>query len=197
MDRLVEDMRAWMEGAKQDASNGQRYVQRGVMPSFDTLLDVRTVNIGMYPTFDLLEAAEGFEIPAHVVNDEGIRELKRLSSRLVAFGNELGGLAKDIAGGWPNLVLARSQERGVPVEEAFADVVDMHNADVETFDEVAARLPSWGAALDLQVQGWIRAVRYSVVGFTRWEAVAERYQRHKAVLGERVLAAPVTFFPPS
>ena len=194
MRRLLADMEDWMRLAKVDTSSGQGLLAEGVMPRFEEMLAIRTVNIGMYPTFHLLEMAEGFELPDHVFEDEDVRELKRLSSRLVAFGNELGGLGKDVANGWPNLALALQHERDMTIEDAVAAVVEMHNADVESFDDVAARLRSWEPTIDLQAREWVQAIRYSVVGFTRWEAGAERYQRHKLVVDGRVLAAPVVFF---
>jgi hypothetical protein len=73
----------------------------------------------------------------------------------------------------------------------------MHNAEVEAFDDVAADVPRWGRQVDVQVDGWVQAVRYSVAGFTLWESMAERYQQYKAVLDGRVLAAPLTFYRPA
>ena len=109
-------------------------------------------------------------------------------------GNELGGLAKDLRQRWINLV-SILHAQGVPGQRslaaAFQHLVDIHNADVQEFDQVAAALPSWGKELDAQIGHWVRALRYNVYGFTLWESVAERYQEQKAVLGTLPLVAPV------
>jgi len=73
-------------------------------------------------------------------------------------------------------------------------LVDMHNAEVDAFDEVVRELPAWGSEVDVQVAGWVQAIRYSVAGFTLWESTADRYQQYKPVLNGRVLAAPLTFY---
>jgi terpene synthase-like protein len=194
MVRLCSEMQAWMENAKIETQNAQKYKRSGIMPDFDTMLDIRTVSIGMYPTFHLIEMTEGFELPANFHEHGIVKEMKRLASRLVGIGNDLGGLAKDLANGWPNLITALRQQANISLVDAFCRIVDMNNADVATFDQLEDQLPSWGSKIDSQIQGWIRAVRYSVVGFTLWESLAERYQNKKVAVDGRVLAAPVAFF---
>jgi hypothetical protein len=177
--------------------NAARYEAGEALPPFETMLDIRTVSIGMYPTFHLIEMAEGLELPEDFNEEPHIVELKRLASRLVGYGNDLGGFAKDVHGHWPNLVNALKAQTASTTPQAFRAVVDMHNAEVEAFDDVAADVPRWGRQVDVQVDGWVQAVRYSVAGFTLWESMAERYQQYKAVLDGRVLAAPLTFYRPA
>jgi hypothetical protein len=67
-------------------------------------------------------------------------------------GNDLGGLAKDIAHRWLNLVLVLPERSSFPIEDAFQRVVDIHNADVAEFDRLAAQLPSWEAGMDRLIE---------------------------------------------
>jgi hypothetical protein len=196
MTRLGESLKAWIGNAKRETENARVYQQSGALPPFETMLDIRTVSIGMYPTFYLIEMAEGWELPRSVHESEAIRDLKRLASRLVGYGNDVGGLAKDLAGRWPNLVVALKEERGLSLEEAFDQVTRMHNREVEAFDAAACRLPTWGPDLDAQVRGFVQAVRHSVLGFTLWESLATRYQKWTALAGPGALTAPVTLFTP-
>jgi hypothetical protein len=194
MARLSAEMEAWMSGAKQETVNVEEYRHSGTLPAFDEMLNLRTVNIGMYPMFYLLEMTEGFELPDTFHNNHVVAEMKRVASRLVLFGNDLGSLAKDLAHDWPNLVTVLQRQENVCVHDAFSYLVDMHNTDVEAFDDLERQLPLWGPEIDLQVRGWVQAVRYSVLGLTLWESLAERYQHTKALVSGKVLAAPVTFF---
>ena len=189
---LTCTMRQWLENAKLETGLA-RANQRGVCPEFQRLFECRTISIGMYPTFHLIEHAEGFELPDAFHQHETTVAIKRLASRLVGLGNDLGGLAKDIEGRWLNLVLALTERSGVPLQVAFQRVVDIHNADVAEFDRVAARLPSFGAEVDVLAQRWVQAVRYNVHGFTLWEATAERYQGRKVHVGDVALVAPVVY----
>ena len=188
--RLASTMRQWLANAKVETAMAKR-LKDGVYPEFQQLFDCRTISIGMYPTFHLIEFAEGVELPDDFHDHPVVIEMKRLASRLVGVGNDLGGLAKDIHNRWLNLVLVLSAESGVSVSEAFQAVVDIHNADVEQFDRQASQLPSWDVETDELVAGWVQAVRYNVHGFTLWEATAQRYQELKAFVGNTALIAPV------
>src|SRR6185295_14112776 len=81
-----------------------RYTCTGRSTSHTSAEDIARV-IGMFPTFHLIEYAEGFELPDELHAHPAVVELKRLASRLVGMGNDLGGLAKDIRNRWLNLVL--------------------------------------------------------------------------------------------
>jgi hypothetical protein len=188
--RLATTMRQWLENAKVETGLAKAF-KRGQCPSIAEAFEIRTVSIGMYPTFHLVEYTEGVELPAAFHEHPVVAQLERLASRLVGMGNDLGGVAKDIDQRWLNLVLVIHEQTGLPMEQAFARVVEIHNDDVDAFDRLCGRLPSFGPRTDALVQRWIRAVRYNVQGFTRWEAVAERYQELKAVVGGTALVAPV------
>jgi hypothetical protein len=190
LERLASTMREWLTNAKVETAMARQY-QEGMHPGFERLFVCRTISIGMYPTFHLIEHAEGVELSNDFHDHPVVVELKRLASRLVGVGNDLGGLAKDVHNQWLNLVLVLGAEAGVSVREAFQMVVDIHNADVEEFDRQAAELPSWDAETDELVAGWVQAVRYNVHGFTLWEATAQRYQELKAFVGNTALIAPV------
>lgn len=84
------------------------------------------------------------------------------------------------------------ERAGLKIEEAFQRVVDIHNAEVAEFDQLATEMPSWGPATDVLARGWVQAVRHNVYGFTLWESTAERYQEVKAVVGAKALVAPVS-----
>jgi hypothetical protein len=88
-------------------------------------------------------------------------------------------------------VLVLHEREGLPLPEAFARVVAIHNVDVVAFDQRCGELPSFGPRTDALVRRFIQAVRHNVQGFTRWEAVAERYQERKAVVDGKALVAPV------
>jgi hypothetical protein len=193
---LEAAMRQWLDNAKAETSMAKSYRNHAQMPDFDALFECRTVSIGMFPTFHLIEFAEGFELPAAVHEHPSVVSLKRLASRLVGMGNDLGGLAKDIRNGWINLVLALMARSSCSISEAFERIVAIHNHDVRAFDRLAEALPSFGSETDALVRGWVQAVRHNVYGFALWESRAERYQEHKAVVGKRALIAPVSVLGP-
>lgn len=189
--RLGETMRQWLENAKRETALARAYRASGEYPTFAEMLDCRTISIGMYPTFRLIELTEGYELSAAVRSHPSIVALERIASRLVGMGNDLGGLAKDIRDDWLNLVLVLRGRQGLSIERAFEKVVDLHNTEVLSFDEIAAGLPTFGAE-DPLVAGYLQSVRHNIYGFALWESLAERYQECRAVVGEHALLAPVT-----
>ncbi len=189
LSRLTDSMREWLENAQRETKLGIALRTDGVWPAFETLFEVRTVSIGMYPTFYLIEIAEDIELPDDFHQHPLVKELKRLASRLVGMGNDLGGLAKDLHNGWLNLVVALAESANIGIDDAFGRLVDLHNREVLEFDRTAARLPSFGPALDALVKRWLEAVRYSVYGFALWESCAERYQEYAALVRGRPLLA--------
>lgn len=189
--RLTESMRDWLENAQRETGIASALRDAAAPPPLEALFDCRAVSIGMYPTFYLIELAEGIELPGEIHEQPIVARLKRLASRLVGIGNDLGGVAKDIEHDWLNLVrsLARAQELGI--EAAFALLVELHNQEVQDFDRTAELLPSFGAERDDALQRWIEGVRYSVYGFALWESTAERYQEYTAFSEGRPLLVRV------
>jgi len=192
--RLSDSMLQWLENAKRETAWAMAFREHGVCPDVDALLDCRTISIGMYPTFHLIELCEGIELDDAFHRHSDVRELKRLASRLVGMGNDLGGVAKDLKERWLNLVPVTAERRQLSLTSAFELVVAAHNADVLAFDGLASRLPSFGPDTDAFVPGWVQAVRHNVYGFALWESFAERYQATKAVAGLTPLIAEVATF---
>ncbi|HYQ43437.1 MAG TPA: hypothetical protein VER11_15760 [Polyangiaceae bacterium] len=190
--RLSSSMRQWLENAKRETDWARAYRQQRLSVDIDELFSCRTISIGMFPTFHLIELCEGIEFDDAFHGHSEIRELKRLASRLVGLGNELCGLAKDLQDRWLNLVPMTAERRKLSLTAAFAAVVEAHNADVLAFDALAARLPSFGPETDAFVSGWVQAVRHNVYGFALWESLAERYQATKAVVGSTPLVAEIS-----
>ena len=191
LERLTASMRQWLENAKVETDLARRLRERGEWPELAAVFACRTVSIGMYPTFYLVELSEDLELPAAFHEHPVVRALKRTASRLVGMGNDLGGVAKDIVHGWLNLVLVTAHSASLGIEESFGRVVELHNREVLEFDRTAATLPSFGNKLDPLVQSWLDAVRYSVHGFALWESLAERYQEYTALVEGRPLVASV------
>jgi hypothetical protein len=189
--RLSSSMLQWLENARRETAWACSYRERRLCPELDDLFACRTISIGMYPTFHLIELCEGLELDAAFHDHAEIRELKRLASRLVGMGNDLGGVAKDLQERWLNLVPVTAERRQLSLTAAFAAVVETHNADVLAFDRLASSLSSFGSDTDDFVPGWVQAVRHNVYGFALWESLAERYQATKAVVGSTPLIAEI------
>jgi len=189
--RLAQSMREWLHNAKLETALARAYREEGCCPDLDTLFACRTVSIGMYPTFHLIELTEGIELGDSFHAHPATHAVKRLASRLVGLGNDIGGIAKDLQNRWLNLVLVTAEQTQSTLERAFAHIVKLHNEEVLAFDQAAAAMPSFGPTTEPFVQGWLQAVRHNVYGFALWESQAERYQEFQAIAGDTPLLAPI------
>jgi hypothetical protein len=191
---LCATMREWLDNAKRETTIAQAWREGCVVPTYADALSCRNVSIGMYPTFLLDEFVGGFELEPDVRAHPEVQKLKHLAAGLVGFGNDLGGIAKDLKSRWLNPVAVLAANERLPLDEAFAQVVAQHNRDVLAFDACAAQLPSFGYAQDVLLTAWTDAVRHNVYGFTYWESTAQRYQEQIALFGSTPLLAPVITF---
>ena len=187
--RLGKTMHQWLVVSRIETERAHEQRRTGRAMDLDGYLARRIISIGMYPMFHLLEYTEGFELGA--LHDHPIvAGLEVLAARLVALGNDLMSLGKDMAHAWPNIVTVLSAQRGLSMREAFAQVVSMHQRDIKRFDELAQALLSESGAEEGKRESlhrWIQAVRYSVHGFAVWESMASRYREYSSVVaGEQL-----------
>jgi hypothetical protein len=147
----------------------------------------------MYPTVFLLEDGYDFEFPPEFHAHETTRRLKKLSNMIVGLGNDVFSLGKDLSEGQTNLVSTLMAEAGLAGDEALARVMAMHDAAVAEYDELAARMPSFGARVDAFVARWVQDLRLASLGFSLWESQAPRYTAHCIVAGTEVLAPGFDF----
>lgn len=184
---LTKAMFSWNDAALEEARLGELYRQDGSMPRFAVSLRNRTHTIGMYGTACLIEYALGAELPVDFHEHSIVRRMKTLSSMIVGLGNELFSLAKDQANGQINVIAVLAAKVAVPLLDAVAGMIRLHNATVLEYDHLEQQLPRWGAAWDPLIKEWVQNLRYCSLGFTVWESQAPRYNKQKLVVGGRVL----------
>jgi hypothetical protein len=58
-------------------------------------------------------------------------------------------------------------------QEAFDHVAEAIVARYKEWDDTVAQVPSWGEAVDAQVQKYIEATRLTIVAHLEWRSVTE------------------------
>jgi terpene synthase-like protein len=195
IERLGQTMRHWLLVSRLEAERAREQRRSHEPMALDNFLSRRVITIGMYPTFHLIEYTEGCEL-GELHNEPVVKTLKLLAARLVALGNDLMSLGKDLAQAWPNVVTVLSAQQGIPMREAFARVVALHQSDIARFDTLAERLLSAvgrNSAVGRMLRRWLQAVRHSVHGFALWESTAARYREAPAVVDGELLWAPLGY----
>lgn len=172
MRRHAERFERWVASVGAEAEQAARARATGMLPAFESYMQVRTVNIGVAPVCSWIEHALGRELEPTVLADPELAMAEQLVARIVTFQNDIAGLAKDLVDEWPNAVRCAAAERCVSLDAATQHVVDLHMADVEALAGVCERLVArHGAA----VRWWADALVWMTAGFAQWHAGAKRY----------------------
>lgn len=187
MASLIQIMAVWTEEAHRQAQLSRTYREEGLMPTYSDCLLTRISTIGMYAMSRLIEYAIGIEFPEEFFKNPILRRMQTLSNVIVGLGNDIFSFAKDYADNFINLILVFSGEHSVPFVQAFSRIVELLNETLVEYDELAAKLPSFGPEWDPHIQRWVQELRYCAIGLTIWESQAPRYNRHKILVGGKVL----------
>jgi 5-epi-alpha-selinene synthase len=102
--------------------------------------------------------------------------LHSLGSKLIFLANDILGLEKDLRIGWPNVVSVLQQERRIPLAEAVAEAVELHNRELLRFIALEKTLPLFGQEVDPFVRLYVERMHWVICGFAHFERMAERYR---------------------
>jgi len=150
--------------------------ERGRVPDVTSYLQLREVTVGLHVILTLVEAVEDLILPDHVIDHPVLRRLASRTSNIVGWSNDLFTYEKEIIQGEiHNLVLAIMTERKIPMAEAVAVTVELHDEEVCRFIQDIELLPSFGAA-DPAVRRYVEMLRCWVRGHLDWARETGRYQ---------------------
>lgn len=192
--RLLLDIRArvasrasrrWL---KRFAADVEGYLLRGTMvgaqhwtagdvPELEEYAVQRRWDSAVLCTQDLIEIAGGGELPARILRLPEWIQLRDLCTSVVAFTNDLVSYPKEVLrhGSPNNLVHVVSKHEGLSFEDAIERVIEIINADVALFEQVAARLASHGTSVHGRLHRYIAGQRAWMFGNLCWSLETGRY----------------------
>jgi hypothetical protein len=170
--RFVDRMAELFAGNVAEARNREH----AQIPGLASYLALREVTIGLQVMFSLAEVLEQFTLPERVRDHPALQRLAARTSRIVGWANDLFTYEKEIIGGQiHNLVLVLMTERGLPIAEAMAAAVALHDDEVRGFLREVEQLPSFGIA-DPAVQRLVEMLRCWIRGHLDWAHETGRYR---------------------
>lgn len=181
--RHAERFADWFRSVDAEAELVRRARHEGRQPSVETYLAVREINVGMFPTIDLVEYAMGLEIDEALLADPDRALAERLASRAVALQNDLLGFAKDAESDWTNAVRSAAEESG-SLTAGFERMARLHDAYVEGLAAAGRRL---GRRHGEEARWWVNGLGRVVAGLGRWQASTPRYRRAVTLPGGEAL----------
>jgi hypothetical protein len=171
-EQFAERMAALFAGNVTEARNRER----AQIPSFASYRRLREITTGLHVMFALAELLEGFSLPDRLRAHPILRGLATRASNIVGWANDLYIHEKEILRGEiHNLVLVLMNEHRLPIGEAVAKAVALHDGEVHSFLQEVEQLPPFGKAA-AEVHRYVETLRCCIRGHLDWANDTGRYR---------------------
>ncbi|RAJ05378.1 hypothetical protein LX64_02536 [Chitinophaga skermanii] len=118
---------------------------------------------------DMVEPATGIQLPYYVQQERTFMQCVELIRRVICWANDIFSLEKELAhGDSHNLVCVLANEYDISIEKAIDKAAELHDAEIAQFMQLKQELPSYGEAVDAQIQSYFLAMETMVKGFIDW-----------------------------
>lgn len=149
---------------------------QGIRPDVATYIQIRELTIGSGLFFSLLHLTARLALPSEVMEHPMVKRLNLVANHIVGWMNDICSAEKEIReGSVHNLVVALQHQYQIPLQEAFERAAELHDAQVRTFIELSAHLPSFGAEIDANLQRYLSGLRFMMRGSLDWCLQSGRY----------------------
>jgi hypothetical protein len=144
---------------------------------------MRVQTVGVYVCLDLLELALGEELSSEVRDDPILRRITWLTSRIIAYVNDVFSYDKERRVGDVNNYL-HVMQRCEPM--SLAAVVDhtirVHDRELEQLDKLGETVRDHGPQMRKLVERYIDGCRAWMAGSLDWQRLSSRYASGRALL---------------
>jgi 5-epi-alpha-selinene synthase len=180
--------RFWMDGVVVETY----YRARGLSPDPASYMAMRAQTVGVYVCLDLMELTLGHELPMAVREDPILRRITWLTSRIIAYVNDLFSYDKERRVGDVNnylQVMRRCESMSLPA--VIDHTVRVHDRELEQLCQLDGTVRDHGPQVRETVDRYIEGCRAWITGALAWQQVAGRYASGRALLrdGEPSTAA--------
>lgn len=178
--RLADDLRWYL---LRGTAAGARHFTANTVRGVAEYVEQRGWDSPVYCMQDFLEVAGVGELADHLLCSDDFRELRRLCTSVVAFGNDLVAYRQELPRPGANLVRVIMRHERCDLDEALRRAIAIVNRDVAAFEQLAARLPAAGT-LGQRVQRYLAGQRAWMAGGIAWSVLTGRYDDPQSPLPE-------------
>jgi 5-epi-alpha-selinene synthase len=172
--RFAQHCLQWLDSYAWTVNN----CRLGIAPALDIYVEKRRHTGGMHLAFDLIDFSEHLGLPEPLRVSPPFEVLNRITNDLVCWSNDIFSLEKELARrDVNNLVIVLQQAERLTLQESVDQVHEMINAQVRLFEETERQLPSFGSALDHDVERYVRGLRAWIRGNMDWAAETPRFSQ--------------------
>lgn len=149
--------------------------EQGHRRSIDDYLKLRRLTIGATPSFAICEM--GMDLPDEAFYHPTVVELVECSTDMIIIGNDMVSYNKEQAVGneGHNLISTIMLELGLDIGGAIAWAAHYHAELQKRFIDGLAKVPSWGASVDVLVKEYLDGIAIWPRADTCWSYEGQRY----------------------
>ncbi|KAI0306220.1 terpenoid synthase [Multifurca ochricompacta] len=175
--RFIKTFAEYVYAVIDEASDRAKGHVRGI----EDYLGLTRLTAGGYPSFLAVEA--GLDIPDEVMAHHGMASLCALAAESLVLTNDMYSYNIEQASGHGghNIVTVVMNEKGVDLDSALKWLGDYHEEVLARFQAQHRMLPSWGPAVDRDVESFVERLGYWIRGIDSWSLETERYFGTKGV----------------
>lgn len=185
---FVDTMRRfWMDGVVVETY----YRARGLSPDPASYMAMRTQTVGVYVCLDLVELAIGQELSAEVREDPILRRITWLTSRIIAYVNDVYSYDKERRVSDVNnyLHVMRSCEP-LGLLEVVDHTVRVHDRELHQLCQLDGTVRDHGPHMRRVVERYLEGCHHWMSGALAWQRVSGRYASGRALLREGEAGRP-------
>ncbi|MCH9686680.1 MAG: hypothetical protein K0V04_34930 [Deltaproteobacteria bacterium] len=180
---FIETMRRfWIDGIVVETY----YRARGISPDPASYMAMREQTVGVYICLDLVELASGCELTEELRADPILRRMTWLTSRIIAYVNDVFSYEKEReAGDMNNFLQVTLRYESYDLAEVVDHVVRTHDRELDQFCQLDGTTRDHGPWARRIVERYVEGCRSWMTGALAWQQVAGRYASGRALLGEQ------------
>ena len=147
----------------------------GNMPNVETYLRMRPTTGALNPYLHFIAITDQLHLPRAVRDHPYIHRLTLMANNIICWSNDLFSFHKELQhGDVHNLVLILQHHNQLSLHDAAQHVVQLHNAEVSAFLDLAARAPAF-SHLHAHLDRYVAMLRHWIRANMNWATVSGRY----------------------
>ncbi|KAK2820040.1 hypothetical protein FQN49_007781 [Arthroderma sp. PD_2] len=158
------------------------------LPSLQEYIDGRIINIGVYPTLDLIPYASDIEISDEVLQHESIQTIRYHVVRIISLTNDIFSVKKEIKDcQFDNIIPLLLVHKRLSVQAAVDYTVGLIEESYRIVSEAETRLPKLEGKAKTDLDTYIEQCKDQAAGSIYFHQYSPRYLSKSAFQGDKIV----------
>ncbi|DAA74830.1 TPA_exp: Uncharacterized protein A8136_2248 [Trichophyton benhamiae CBS 112371] len=158
------------------------------LPSLDEYIEGRIINIGVYPTLDLIPYAADIEVSAEVLRHESVKTIRYHIVRIICLMNDIFSVKKEIKDcQFDNIIPLLLVHKGMSVQAAVDYTVGLIEESYRIVNAAGARLPKLEGKAKEDLDTYIEQCKDQAAGCIYFHQYSPRYLCKSAFQGDKIV----------